>query len=69
VTLTGRLVVANANTIYANQPPSTGISSLMVFAAFSGTPAASAIATSNILNGDPQNIGFSTFVAANNIAL
>jgi hypothetical protein len=71
VVLCGRLIVANGNTIYSQQPPTAGFPSLLLIAAGSGTPAASAIATSNILNGAPQNSGFpaSQFIAAQNIAL
>jgi hypothetical protein len=69
VTLTGRLVVANGNTVYSTQPPSAGVPSLLLFAAYSGTPVGSAIATSNILNGAPQTFGFPNLVIANNISL
>jgi hypothetical protein len=71
VVLCGRLIVANANTICLQQPPTTAFASLVLIPAGSGTPTPSAIATSNILNGPPQNWGFSAsqFIAANNIAL
>jgi len=71
VVLCGRLIVANANTIYSQQPPSTAFASLVLIPAGSGTPTPSAIATSNILNGPPQNWGFSAsqFIAADNIGL
>jgi hypothetical protein len=69
--LCGRLIVANGNTIYSQQPPTTGFASLLLIATPSGTPASSAIVTSNILNGLPQNSGFTAghFVTAQNIAL
>ncbi len=71
VTLTGHLVVANGNTVYSTQLPSAAVPSLLLFAVGSVPPAASAIATSNILNGSPQNIGFAVtnFVTSNNISL
>jgi hypothetical protein len=69
VLLTGTLVVANGNTVYSNQVPSAGIHSLRLVGTGGGTPPRSAIATSNILNGAPQQSGFTHFVPANNVAL
>lgn len=69
--LCGRLIVANANTIYSQQLPTMGFTSLLLIATSTGTPTASAIVTSNVLNGPPQNSGFTPghFVVAQNIAL
>jgi Family of unknown function (DUF6519)/Carboxypeptidase regulatory-like domain/Right handed beta helix region len=69
VILTGSLVIANGNTVYAAQPSSAGVASLLLWAAGGVTPPLSAIATSNILSGAPQSFGFVNFVAANNVAL
>lgn len=69
VTLIGRLIVVNGNTFYAS--PREGLHSLRLVEASGGppAPAASAVATSNILNGAPLRSGFANYVAANNIAL
>jgi hypothetical protein len=71
VVLCGRLIVVNGNTIYSRQPPTTGFAGLLLIATPVGTPTSSAIATSNILNGLPQNSGFTAghFVASQNISL
>ena len=73
VTLTGHLVVANGNTIYSTQVATFAPNSLQLLNVGSAPPTASAIVTSNILNGDPDASSFGSvgpnLVIANNIAL
>lgn len=72
VTLTGLTIVANANTVLGTQQlAGVSIASLVLAPVIGGV--ANAIATSNILNGQPESVivggnSFATFVNANNIA-
>ncbi len=56
VTLTGQMIVANANTVLGVQQQATFVPSSLV------------LNPSNILNGPPQGAGFATFVNNDNIA-
>jgi hypothetical protein len=70
VILVGHLVVVNGNTVYRQGGDSTSLL-VSAFAPSASPPVPSAIATSNILRGDPLIIGFNTTntVVSNNIDL
>lgn len=72
VSLTGLMIVANANTVLGTQQQAGVIIASLVLVPVTGG-VSNAIATSNILNGQPEAViaggaSFATFVNANNIA-